>query len=639
MKLTNNLVSIELAAYNVPIFKENRRKKFIEYGDSNSFPFYLVDLFNGSAIHNSIITGKVNYITGRGLTVDTMVKSDVRALLEQFIYSPNPYETWDDIFNKIALDYELYNGYSLEIKKDRAGRISEVYHVDFGKLRACTNDSNLLYYSDNWIDNRNSVDFKYTIKYNPTIKELQKFNPNKNQKTSILYHTEYRPNMSAYPLPDYIGAIQNIRTQIEISNFDLNTIINGFAGGTLINLFNGTPPDEEQKEDIERSINEKAAGSGNGNRILINFADSKEAGGAEILPLMGNDLPDRFKQLEERVTQSIFIGHKITSPMLFGVKTEGQLGGRAEILEAYELFKETYIQGRQKQLINTINDIFEYKGLPRAIGVEELRPIQRELPLTEATLLTVIDDKALKDYVSGYYGVTISEEKNISDESTDKMISQKFTKVALTYFDNKGVPAKNYEILESYPVNVEGENVKFAIDELRVEFADPTEKELAEIAQILKSNPKLTEGEIAKALNKEPSVIREGIKILKEKGYITVETSGVKVLPAATSIIRLLPNPKEVLLVKYKYGLRLDKENESEVIEGTRDFCRDMVAKNKLYTREEIEGMKNNMEVTFLANIQDVWLYRGGWSKNKGSDVAVPFCRHVWHQVVVKSKK
>ena len=122
MKLTNSLYSLEMAGYNVPNFKENKRKKYVEYGDSNAFPYYLVDLFNGSSIHNSIITGKVNYITGRGLTVSSGQSTIQRALLEKFIYTPNPYETWQDIFNKIALDYELYNGYALEIKKDMTGQ-------------------------------------------------------------------------------------------------------------------------------------------------------------------------------------------------------------------------------------------------------------------------------------------------------------------------------------------------------------------------------------------------------------------------------------------------------------------------------------------------------------------------------------
>jgi hypothetical protein len=354
---------------------------------------------------------------------------------------------------------------------------------------------------------------------------------------------------------------------------------------------------------------------------------------------MGNDLPDRFKQLEERVIQSIFIGHKVTSPMLFGVKSEGQLGGRNEILEAYELFKETYIQGRQQQLLNSVNDIFEYKGLSRSISVEELRPLQRELPLTEPTLLSVLDQKSLVEYVSNYYGVTIDIEKNINENNADELTTQKFEKQIIDYFEDKGEPASDYEIVESFPVHLgESGDVKFEIDELQVEFADPADKTLAEVAKILKANPKITIAEIAKVIKQQVSVVESAIKSLTKKGMIAVESTGIRVLPAATSIIRLLPKPNEVLLVKYQYGLRLDMSGDL-VISSTRDFCRNLAQRNRLYTKKEIEGMRNDMTVSFISDIRDVWKYRGGWSRNKDSDVSFPYCRHIWNQVVVKQNK
>ena len=45
------------------------------------------------------------------------------------------------------------------------------------------------------------------------------------------------------------------------------------------------------------------------------------------------------------------MSHRVTSPMLFGIKTEGQLGGRSELIEAYEAFQTSYIEPRQNQLI------------------------------------------------------------------------------------------------------------------------------------------------------------------------------------------------------------------------------------------------------------------------------------------------
>jgi hypothetical protein len=641
-QIKGGLYALDFTGYNAPNFTEKRvtgAKDYIEYGEENAFPTYLVDLFNGSSVHNAILTGKVNYIVGRGLTFRNDLSTIQRAMIEAFIFAPNPYETWNEIFKKIALDYELYNGFALEIINDSRGKISEVYHADFGKYRTKKEDKTQLYYSDSWLNDMVQGDYEYRRNYRPKIEEVAIFNPNKTQAKSVYYYREYRPNFNYYPLPDYIGALQAIRTQVEIANFDLNTIVNGFAGGTLVNLFNGQPPDDEEKASIERQFHDKAAGSNNGNRILLNFADSKEYGGAEILPLMGNDLPDRFKQLEERVTSGIFVGHKVTSPMLFGVKTEGQLGGRTELLEAYEIFKETYIQGRQATLLNAINDIFEYKGFQRVMGVEELKPMQKGIELSEPTLISLFDRQALTDYASGVYGIKGAEVSNVVDDNEAeqmRMFAAQDDEV-LNYFKGKGESVEKFEIIVEYDVTVDADGVKFAIQE-DYEFADPIEKLAARVAQLVKANEGITIAELSQAVKQDVKEVEKAVKHLVDRKMVVRADNGkMKITRAAMPLILTLPNPDEILMVKYMYGLRPDASG-GLVIAGTRDFCREMVSSAKLFTRKEIEGMTNDMKVSFLPNIQDVWLYRGGWYRKKGADVSVPFCRHIWKQVVVKEK-
>ena len=46
--------------------------------------------------------------------------------------------------------------------------------------------------------------------------------------------------------------------------------------------------------------------------------------------------------------------------MLFGIKTEGQLGGRNELIEAYEAFQTSYIEPRQNQLDRCLTSLFKY---------------------------------------------------------------------------------------------------------------------------------------------------------------------------------------------------------------------------------------------------------------------------------------
>lgn len=637
MKLiTKGLHSIDLASYTTPTFLENKRGNFIEFGLNNSFPNYLVDLYSGSSIHNTLINGKVRYIKGRGLTVDSGANTAQRAQLEDFIYNPNPFETWQEIFNKITVDYELYDGFAVQIIRDRTGRVSEVYHVDFGRLRVDSKNKDLLQYSEEWVLEKNLAPFEYNKNFQLKVQPIEIFNQNKNQANSVYYHREYRPMMGQYPLPSYQGALQAIRTGIEISNFDLNTIENGFAGGTLVNLFNGTPTPEE-KNQLEDDINAKAAGSSNGNRILVNFADSKEAGGAEILSLMGNDLPDRFSQLEKRVNDSIFIGHSITSPMLFGVKTEGQLGGRTEMLEAYELFKETYVKGRRQTVLNAVNDIFEYKGLPRAMDIEDLRPMLNELVLSEATLIEVLGKKAIKEHAEAFYGIKAEEEENVNEET--ELQKHNFNDMLADYLVSKGESSDDYEEVAMFEMSMQDGVPTFELNEDTIEFSADSDKFEAEVANIFKGNPKATTKEVATVLKSDASKVEAAIKSLTKKRMIVVEGAGIRVLPSAMALIRLLPNPNEVLLIKYKYGLRLDKSGQPLLLNTSRAFCKRLASSNQLFNKQTILGMRNDMTVSFLPAITDVWLYGGGWRREKGSDVSIAGCRHTWLQVVVKQKK
>jgi hypothetical protein len=161
----------------------------------------------------------------------------------------------------------------------------------------------------------------------------------------------------------------------------------------------------------------------------------------------------------------------------------------------------------------------------------------------------------------------------------------------------------------------------------------------AEVANVLKSNPKATSKEVATVLKSEASKVEAAIKSLTKKGMIAVEGAGIRVLPAAMGIIRLLPNPDEVLLIRYKYGLRLDKVGEPLLLNTSREFCTRLISSNQLFDKQTILGMRNDMTVSFLPSITDVWLYGGGWRREKGSDVSIAGCRHTWLQVVVKQKK
>ncbi len=75
-----------------PEYREKKGVGYIEFGDKNDYPNYLLSLYNKSAKHNAIVKGKVNYITGNGWAAK---EDDVKA--EEFINNANPYESLIDV--------------------------------------------------------------------------------------------------------------------------------------------------------------------------------------------------------------------------------------------------------------------------------------------------------------------------------------------------------------------------------------------------------------------------------------------------------------------------------------------------------------------------------------------------------------
>lgn len=455
----NRMFSLELSSYELPLFKEkpNDRTDWVEFGERNMFPLYLVDLFNQSAVHNAIITGKVNYICGRGLTTES--GRDGISKVREFVRRPNSYETLDDIYKKIVLDFEVFNGFAIKVVRTRNGKkIAEVHHEDYSNVRMDKNGKGV-HVSEEWESPYSSPSFrKANRRVEPTYYPL--YDPNGDARVSYIYYREYRPDISYYPYPEYVGAIPQIETTVEIGKFDLNSIKNGFSGGTMINLLNGIPPTDEEAKAIEKELTEKFTGSENGNRVVINFAEDKEHA-ATIEQINSNDLAERYASLEDRTMQSVFIGHKITSPMLFGVRSEGQLGGRREILEAYKLFKETYVTRRRNAPVGCLNDLLEDMGMPRALMVEDLKPMNPRMPISDEEVAALISDEAKKDYIRREYGV-----ETFATEPVQENVDMSADDAVLVYLSGCGESADKFEVLDEFDIPIEDGEPKFVLNDI-----------------------------------------------------------------------------------------------------------------------------------------------------------------------------
>jgi hypothetical protein len=346
----------------------------------------------------------------------------------------------NDILYKTALDFEIFNGFALEIVWNMNGKVSQIAHKNFGNLRRNV-DGSKFYYADEWKE----------FGEPEGLTEYMPFDPEKRLGKQLFYYCSYAPSVRYYPIPEYLGALAYIETDARIANYHVNNLRNGFLGGFLFNFNNGVPSNEEQRE-IKRQLQKQLRGD-DGERIVVNFNDSTETG-LKIEPLNANDLDKQFNILNETIQTEIFVAHRVTSPMLFGVRVSGQLGGRSELVEAYELFKAVYVNDRVQKLEKVFNYIFSFNGLG-VLEIEPTEPITERL--TEQSLLQIMTKDELREKAGlpPLAEVTVAEQpqsfahQDFRKEKEELALFQKFGRDASEFEEITRRPMRyGFELLE-----------------------------------------------------------------------------------------------------------------------------------------------------------------------------------------------
>jgi hypothetical protein len=374
-----DIVVLKFADSKIPEFKEVKNKDFILYGENNDYPEYLTYLYNKSAKHNAIINGKCNYILGSGFDRKTPTpggfadfKNPDGTITPGAVVNKSG-ETMYDIWVKSVKDIEIYGGFRWLVSWNLLNQITDIYHEDFYKFRLGKGGN--YFYKNAWVKDGRAT------REDPTI--YPEFNPNPlppgplgqavSKGIQVFAYNEYRPGCDYYPLPGYIGCNNYIDTDIEISKFHLSSIRNGMMPSKLIQFYTGEPTDEKKKE-VERRFERKFGGSENAGKFVLVFNTNKDKS-VDISDLSASELDKQFDLLNKTCQQEIFTGHQVVSPMLFGIKTEGQLGGNTELKTAYEVFINTYAKSKQANIERIVNYFGGLMGKGKDYFITQLDPV------------------------------------------------------------------------------------------------------------------------------------------------------------------------------------------------------------------------------------------------------------------------
>jgi len=372
--------------HKVPVMLENKAGKYITYGAFNEYPYYLLDNYRRSSKHNAIVNGKVNYIVGGGWQPGEKMTVEQQARYAKFFDGLSEHDDLNDITEKLVLDLELFNGFAVAVTWNKMGTIAKMEHIPFEKIRV-DKDERMFQVAD-WYDDA-------MVQLYPKIGDVEKipaFDADNRIGKQLFYYRVYAAGVKSYPLPEYMGGLAYIEADCQIANFHVNNLKNNFWGGYLINFNNGIPTPEEQG-DIERQIKRKFSGTDNAGRFVVTFNDDVSKA-PTLEPLTPSDMDKQFEILNKTVQQEIFISHRVVNPMLFGVKTEGQLGGRQELVEAYELFKATYVNDRVRKVERMINYLGSFNGV-EGMELIPVEPITERL--SEQALMTIMTPEELRE--------------------------------------------------------------------------------------------------------------------------------------------------------------------------------------------------------------------------------------------------
>ena len=614
----------------LPVFKENKAKGFVTFGADNLYPDFLVELFNKSPKHNAIVSAKASYIAGIGTDVFGQNTTDI-AKAEAKLKNINAYETYEELKAKIAYDAELFNGFAVEVIWNKAKTApSEYYHIPFKDVRKGL-EGEYVYCAD-WTDTKAEK-----IHYQP-------YNPITRESKQLYYCQFYRPGEGTYPLPDYVGALKYIEVDTEISNYYLNSIKNGFTAQTHIQLFKGIPTPEEARATARR-FKENYQGTDNAGGLIIQYNDPTEKESV-ISNLQPSDFDKQFDLLNKTVQQEIFVAHKVNSPMLFGVRVEGQLGGRTELIEAYEMFHHAYIEPRQQK----IDDVFSYLLEPIAqvrletinkppigldyqalftAGVITNEEARKELGLP---LISEVKQSSLNDAINALSplvannvlsNMTINEKRQLAGlppiAGGDSLPSG-----AAPVVLSKQNPFGWDDERDLIVFNKYGEKAE-EFEEAKFEFADAIE---SAILNVLKENKGLQVGDIVNITKLDAKVVADAIAKLAKAELVKSYEDGLETTPKGLEEIK---NLQTELVVRYQYGLAPGISG-GLLIDTSRKFCTDVVNSGRVYSREDITMMSSELGY-------DVWKRRGGWYHNPTLDVNTPQCRHIWVQKLLRRIK
>lgn len=627
---------IELSSYTTPAVIEQKNKEWVEYGVDNNYYQYLIDLYYGSPTNNSAIKGISDMIYGNGLEV---VKADrhLSGYLDlKKVFHP-------DTLRNCAMDLKMLGQYAFHLvkSKDRKKYVA-AHHWPIQTLRPerCDENGEIrgYYFAADW----------NKLKRGQKPKRFDAFGFDESATECIYVCRPYSTGNYYFSPVDYQGGTQYANLEIEIGNYHINNIMNGLAPSMLINFNNGQPP-AEVKDMIESQIQSKFSGSSNAGKFIISFNDNVETK-ADITPVQLSDAHNQYQFLSTESSTKIMVSHRITSPMLLGIKDNSGFGNNAEELKTAAIFFDnTVIRPFQRLLLNGVQKVMNYNGYNLDVYFKTLQPLE----FTDLSGKAVDAETQEKEY--GLSKVEMAESFTDYPESASNNARRALKWVMDNGWGDCGTnvgKARAHQLANKEPISEEtvkrmaafrrhqqNKDVAYSKGcgglmwdcwggESGIAWAENKVKQL----NLSVDKPEFTE-EIESSwltyLEDKGEVIGEDYELIEEAVVTDADNEKeYKFFKRFAEPEQKSKDDRGVYLIRYRYA-------PMQTAGNSRQFCKDMVANAKLgvvYRREDIDtmgddGINGQFAPSGTFNYS-IWKYKGGVN-----------CHHQWYRLSFMRKR
>lgn len=565
----SNIRIVNLASHTTPQVVEDNRKQWVAYGEDNNYFQYLIDRYNGSATNNAIINGMSELIYGKGLyATDAQRKPDQYAQMKS-LFSRT-------CMRKVTFDLKAMGQAAFQViyNKDKS-KIVQVEHMPIETLRfeKMNDDGDVTgyYYSKDWTKIRKRG-------FEPV--RIPAFGHGaKGEGLEIYCIKPYRSGFYYYSPVDYQGGLPYAELEEEVANYHINNIKNGLSPSMLINFNNGVPT-EEERELIERRIIQKFSGSSNSGKFILAFNDNKEMA-ASIEPVQLSDASEQYQFLADESMRKLMVAHRVTSPMLMGIKDNTGLGNNADELKtASLLFHNTVVRPIQELILDACDDILAVNEVSLNLYFKTLQPLELQVDMAEEVKEELSSDCGCK-------------------EELKEPCQEGYEMIGFKMKDGKRVP-------NCVPLSELNEDSRpFLDDELAHEMLDA----LADLGEEEPEGYELIDAEVVG--DDEP------------EEFDTEEYLNGLVNLSATQDSN---QDSEIYKVRYKYVKGTKKTSKG----SSRSFCKTMLSQKKLYRKEDIGQMSArgvNKSFGHKGRNYSLFKYKGGVN-----------CYHRWERRIYKKK-